>query len=41
MSKFNIGTGDVLFALAMLAVVGGFRLACRICVWALRALGVM
>lgn len=41
MSKFNIGTGDVLFALAMLAVVGGFRLACRIGVWALRALGVM
>ena len=39
MGKF--GTGDVLFALAMLCIVGGFRLACRIGVWALRALGVM
>ena len=41
MSKFNIGTGDVLFALAMLAVVGGFRLACRVALWAMRLLGVM
>lgn len=37
----KLGTGDVLFALAMLAVVGGFRLACRIALWAMRAMGVM
>lgn len=37
----KLGTGDVLFALAMLAVVGGFRLACRVALWAMRALGVM
>lgn len=41
MSKFNIGTGDVLFALAMLSIIGGFRLACRIALWAMRAMGVM
>lgn len=41
MSKFNIGTGDVLFALAMLCIVGGFRLACRVALWAMRAMGVM
>lgn len=41
MGKFNIGTGDVLFALAMLSVIGGFRLMCRVALWAMRALGVM
>lgn len=39
MGKF--GTGDVLFALAMLSIIGGFRLACRIALWAMRAMGVM
>ena len=41
MGKFNIGTDDVLFVLAMAAVIGGFRLACRVAIWAMHALGVM
>ena len=41
MGKFNIGTDDVLFVLAMAAIYVGFRLMCRVGVWAVRALGVM
>lgn len=37
----KLGTGDVLFALAMLAILGGFRLACRVALWAMRLLGVI
>ena len=37
----KLGTGDVLFALAMLAILGGFRLMCHIAVWAMRLLGVI
>lgn len=41
MSKFNIGTGDVLVALLAVGFIGGIRLMCRVALWAMRALGVM
>lgn len=39
--SFKITTSDVLFALAMLSIIGGFRLMCHIAVWALKLLGVI
>ena len=39
--SFKITTSDVLFALAMLCIVGGFRLVCHIAVWAMHMLGVI
>ena len=41
MTRFKIGTSDVLFVLAMLSILGGFRLMCHIAVWALKLLGVI
>lgn len=41
MSKFNIGTGDVLFALFALGLVGGCRLLCKLGIAVMRALGVI
>lgn len=41
MTKFNIGTGDVLAAFAALCFIGGVRLLCRAALWLAHALGVM
>ena len=39
MSRFKLTTSDVLFVLAMLSIIGGFRLMCHIAVWAMHMLG--